>query len=384
MAQEIVQDIPVNQIVRDIGQPRQEFAVVDMEELVDSIRHQGIKTPLTVRPYRDGYVLTTGERRLQAAIALGLSTVPCLVRDIPLREVLTAQLLENLPRKDLQPIELVRSLYLIWLSANIEALIDREGAEIPSSLVRTLEPDVTPAERIANLEDLLCEWADVESVGAYAQGGAVLVGRKSIAQPFGLADRSDTWWRNAWKLLDLDATVITLLSGEDVSQATLRTIADMDNDDQVALVQQAKASKTPLTEALKAAKPKAKPGLPVPTDDEDLFPQDADDAVPAILGSERKGKDDFVPDPQMALLTGGNGTAPKLITNQGEPQRGSVPPAGHGQLDANGVELIRAALQAFLDILDAYPGAVFSDAQRTEFGSPWNELKLTMDDAFGG
>ncbi len=80
-----------------------------LEELAASIKEKGILQPLLVREVTPGfYELVAGERRYQAAKMAGLERVPVIVKDLSPQEVLELALIENLQRKDLNPIEEAR------------------------------------------------------------------------------------------------------------------------------------------------------------------------------------------------------------------------------------------------------------------------------------
>jgi ParB family chromosome partitioning protein len=76
-----------------------------MDELVSSVKEKGIITPLLVRKTEKGYRLIAGERRWRAAQKAGLERVPVVVRDSTSIESLELALIENIHRKDLNPIE---------------------------------------------------------------------------------------------------------------------------------------------------------------------------------------------------------------------------------------------------------------------------------------
>ena len=86
-------------------QPRKDFAEDALRELADSIRTQGILSPLIVRARSDGFELIAGERRWRAAQLAGLTEVPVIVREADDRAVLELALIENLQRENLNPIE---------------------------------------------------------------------------------------------------------------------------------------------------------------------------------------------------------------------------------------------------------------------------------------
>jgi ParB family transcriptional regulator, chromosome partitioning protein len=97
-------DIPLAQILPDPAQPRRDLG--DLTGLQASIAAHGLMQPLVVSPAsEDRYQLIAGERRYTAAKALGLATVPALVRTVAEHQRLELQLVENLHRKDLNPLE---------------------------------------------------------------------------------------------------------------------------------------------------------------------------------------------------------------------------------------------------------------------------------------
>lgn len=86
-------------------QPRKDFSAEAIRELADSIREQGIIQPLIVRRVGEDYELIAGERRWRASQAVGLSTVPVVVREADDLTVLEMSLVENLQRENLNAIE---------------------------------------------------------------------------------------------------------------------------------------------------------------------------------------------------------------------------------------------------------------------------------------
>jgi len=98
--------LPADRIRTSPFQPRRTFSPEDLRELVESIREKGILQPVLVRPTPQGYELVAGERRLRAAQAAGVETVPAVVRKLSDREALEATIVENIQRSDLNAIEL--------------------------------------------------------------------------------------------------------------------------------------------------------------------------------------------------------------------------------------------------------------------------------------
>ncbi len=101
-------EIEVARIQPRPDQPRTRFDPQALQELTDSVRSQGVLVPLIVTPSRDNhYTLVAGERRLRAARAADLVTVPCrVIEDLDDRAILEISLVENLQREDLNAIEL--------------------------------------------------------------------------------------------------------------------------------------------------------------------------------------------------------------------------------------------------------------------------------------
>ncbi|MFO7739731.1 MAG: ParB/RepB/Spo0J family partition protein [Desulfatiglandaceae bacterium] len=96
---------PVEAIKANPYQPREDFSESDLEQMVKSVRENGIITPLLVSRTETGYQLIAGERRWRAAQKAGLDRVPVVVREVAAYEALELALIENIHRKDLNPIE---------------------------------------------------------------------------------------------------------------------------------------------------------------------------------------------------------------------------------------------------------------------------------------
>ena len=101
-----LREVAVGDVVPNPRQPRQVFDDEALEELTHSIREFGLLQPVVVREREEGgYELVMGERRLRAARAAGLDTVPAIVRDTTDDALLRDALLENIHRVQLNPLE---------------------------------------------------------------------------------------------------------------------------------------------------------------------------------------------------------------------------------------------------------------------------------------
>jgi ParB family chromosome partitioning protein len=101
-----LREVPVSDVVPNPKQPRQVFDDEALDELTHSVREFGLLQPIVVREGAKGqYELIMGERRLRAARAAGLRTVPAIVRDTTDDAMLRDALLENIHRVQLNPLE---------------------------------------------------------------------------------------------------------------------------------------------------------------------------------------------------------------------------------------------------------------------------------------
>jgi ParB family transcriptional regulator, chromosome partitioning protein len=123
-------EVPVNAVGPNPKQPRTRFDDETIAALAASIREVGILQPLVVRKAGDGrYELIAGERRLRAAKAAGLASVPIVLRDSEDADLLREALIENIHREDLNPIEQAEAFRALLgeLGLKQEELADRVG-----------------------------------------------------------------------------------------------------------------------------------------------------------------------------------------------------------------------------------------------------------------
>ena len=90
-------------------QPRTYFDEDSLNELATSIRELGVIQPITVRKLGDTYQLVSGERRFRASKLIGNKTIPAYIRTANDQEMLEMALVENIQRKNLDPIEIALS-----------------------------------------------------------------------------------------------------------------------------------------------------------------------------------------------------------------------------------------------------------------------------------
>ena len=124
-------------------QPRRDFDPQEITALADSLRQHGLIQPILVRRAGDGYQLIAGERRLRAAQEAGWTEVPVQIREADDRQMAELAIVENLQRKDLNPLEKAASFdqYLQRYGCTQEDLAGRLNIDRSTiaNLIRLLE-----------------------------------------------------------------------------------------------------------------------------------------------------------------------------------------------------------------------------------------------------
>ena len=137
-----VTDLSAAEISDFPGHPFKVRMDEEMERLVDSVKVRGILSPVLVRPLPDGgYQMVSGHRRKRAAELVGLSTVPCIIRELTDDEAIIVMVDSNLQREQVLPSEKAFA-YKMKLDA-----MKRQGQR--SDL--TLSPVATKLDSAANL-----------------------------------------------------------------------------------------------------------------------------------------------------------------------------------------------------------------------------------------
>lgn len=99
-------ELPIDLIDPNPEQPRRLLEEEALQQLADSIRQHGVLQPIVVRRAGERYELVVGDRRWRATRKAGLQTIPAVVADVEPRDRLALALVENVQRRDLNPIEL--------------------------------------------------------------------------------------------------------------------------------------------------------------------------------------------------------------------------------------------------------------------------------------
>jgi ParB family chromosome partitioning protein len=107
-------NLPLAVLTESPSNPRRVFEDAALRELAESIRSQGVLSPLLVRPLSgESFEIVAGARRHRAAQIAEAPTVPVRIINLTDAEALEAQLIENLQRRDVHPLEEAQGLRFI-------------------------------------------------------------------------------------------------------------------------------------------------------------------------------------------------------------------------------------------------------------------------------
>lgn len=167
-------EIPLTSIERDPNQPRVTFDETRLQELSDSIKTYGVMSPIIVHPSKNPgkFKLVAGERRFRASQMAGLLTIPALVDkegQENAERTLAIQLVENLQRADLIPLERAQAIGVLRDNFNLsvrdiadklglsKSMVQRslELLELPDDLINALREGASESKilLLAKIED---------------------------------------------------------------------------------------------------------------------------------------------------------------------------------------------------------------------------------------
>lgn len=135
-----LQLISISKLTPDPDQPRRSFDEEALAEMAASIDAHGILLPLVVTPRGNEYQIVAGERRFRAAKIAGLSEVPAIVRTLSDQHKLELSLIENLQRRDLNPIETATAYLKLrdQFNMTLDEISQRVGGKSISAISNTL------------------------------------------------------------------------------------------------------------------------------------------------------------------------------------------------------------------------------------------------------
>ena len=126
--------LKLSEIKADPGQPRQVFDQDGLDELAESIKSNGLLQPISVRATDGGYTIIAGERRYRATELTGADSIEAIIFEVEEMKAKELQLLENIVRRDLNPIETAQAYQCFidkgYTAEDIGQLLGRGSSQI--------------------------------------------------------------------------------------------------------------------------------------------------------------------------------------------------------------------------------------------------------------
>src|SRR5579863_436802 len=143
-------NLPILNLTESAANPRRTFDESALNELAESIRTQGVLSPLLVRPKGQSYEIVAGARRYRAAQLAGLESVPVRIVELTDAQALETSIVENLQRRDVHPLDeatgYVSLLHLDYTVEQIAAKCGKSPAYVAArARLAQLAPAVTEA-----------------------------------------------------------------------------------------------------------------------------------------------------------------------------------------------------------------------------------------------
>lgn len=164
---EFISHCPIDNITESPTNPRRRFSQQAMQDLTDSVRRHGVLVPLLVRPVNGQYEIIAGARRYRAAKLADLRELPVQVKQIGDSEAAELQILENLIREDVHPLE---------EALGYQALLKRPGYDIPGIAAKVAKSESYIYQRL-KLIDLVKPAQEAFLNDQITAGHAILIAR---------------------------------------------------------------------------------------------------------------------------------------------------------------------------------------------------------------
>ncbi len=187
-----VEEIEIKKIVANPNQSRKTFNSETIQELANSIKENGLLQPITVTRYGDRYSLVSGERRLRACGLLRWGKIPAIIKNVDETQLLVENLVENLQREDLSPLERANGI------KNLINRIYTKGS--PLAILKNMEIKKTHEFSAIELEIK----KQLDSLGTSL--GKVINYLKVLELPKAIQDDIELRWSQKEDIARLDAT----------------------------------------------------------------------------------------------------------------------------------------------------------------------------------
>ena len=160
-------ELEIKNIYPNEDQPRKVFDEEKIQILSESIKSYGVLQPIVVKPDEHGkYMIIAGERRYRASRLAKKSSIPAVIKDLPIRDIMEIALIENLQREDLNPIEEALAYRSLIENHNVTQ-------EEISEAVGKSRPHITNTIRLLNLRKEVIDMIECGQITA-GHGKALL------------------------------------------------------------------------------------------------------------------------------------------------------------------------------------------------------------------
>ncbi len=190
--------------------PRKHFDPSDLEDLAKSIKEKGVIQPIVVRPHPKGsskllWEIIAGERRYRASKIAGVATIPAIARNLDDRAVLEIQVIENLQRVDIHPLD---------EALGYKELLDKHGYDVDTLAAKVGKSSSYIYQRL-KLAELIPAAQKFFIAGIINAGHAILIARLSPEEQKEIISEDDgPLWGHYFRKDDPQAISVRSLAQE--------------------------------------------------------------------------------------------------------------------------------------------------------------------------
>lgn len=176
--------VSIKDILIGKNNPRKSFDEKELAELTESIKQHGILQPILIRPKGKKYELVCGERRFRAAISAKLEEMPVNIRTLTDDEAFELQIIENLERKDVHPLDEAEAF---------KKMLDSGKYKIEDIAAKVAKSETFIAQRL-HLVNLIDEVKIHFTKGVIGIGHAILIARLNNEKQMKIYNDSKSGW----------------------------------------------------------------------------------------------------------------------------------------------------------------------------------------------
>lgn len=180
-------DLKLSELVASSTNPRTEFEENSLNELAKSIEEHGVLQPIIVRKHPSiskKFEVVCGERRFRASTIAGTKTIPVSIRELNDDEVFEIQIIENLERKDVHPMDEAKAF---------QKMLDSGKYTLEDIAAKVAKNQTFVAQRL-KLNDLIAELQEEFLKGEFGIGHAVLFARISTDRQKEYIENIDSYY----------------------------------------------------------------------------------------------------------------------------------------------------------------------------------------------